>query len=173
MKILKYVIMPQGEHAGQNNDVRIGNKSFEDVEQFRYLEKTITNQNSIHKEIKSILKSGNACYYSAQNLFSSSLLYKNLKIKIYRTILLPVVLYGCETWSLTLREESRLRVFQKRVLRRIFGSKRDGVTDECRKLVHDEELNDLYCSPYFIRTIQSRRMRCAGHVARIWGRRAI
>ena len=106
------------------------------------LETTLTKQNSIREEIKSILKSGNACYYSAQNLFSSSLLYKNLKIKIYRTILLPVVLYGCETWSLTLREESRLRVFQKRVLRRIFGSKRDEVTGEWGKL-HKEELNDL------------------------------
>ena len=77
-----------------------------------------------------------------QNLLSSSSLSKNLKIKIYRTIILPVVLYGCETWSLTLREERRLRVFENRVLRRIFGPKRDGVTGEWRKL-HNEELNDL------------------------------
>ena len=74
------------------------------------------------------LKSGNACYHSVQNLLSSSLLSKNLKIKIYRTIILPVVLYGCETWSLTLREERRLRVFGNRGLRGIFGPKRDGVT---------------------------------------------
>ena len=67
-----------------------------------------------------MLKLGNACYHSVQNLLSSSLLSKNLKIKIYRTIILPVVFYGCETWSLTLREEHRLRVFEKRVLRRIF-----------------------------------------------------
>ena len=73
---------------------------------------------------------------------SSSSLSKNLKIKIYRTIILPVVLYGCETWSLTLREERRLRVFENRVLRRIFGPKRDGETGEWRKL-HNEELNDL------------------------------
>ena len=76
--------------------------------------------------------------------FSSSLLSKNLKITIYRTIILPVVLYGCETWSLILREERRLRVFKNRVLRRMFGSKRDEVTGEWRKL-HIEELNDLYC----------------------------
>ena len=75
----------------------------------------LTNQNSIQEEIKSRLKLGNACYYSVQNLLSSSLLSKKLKIKIYRTIILPVVLYVCETWSLTLREESRLRVFEKRV----------------------------------------------------------
>ena len=80
-----------------------------------------------------------------QNLLSSSLLSKNLKIEIYRTIILPVVLYGCETWSLTLRKEHRLRVFESRVLRRIFGPKRGGVTGEWRKL-HNEELNDLYCS---------------------------
>ena len=82
------------------------------------------------------------CYYSVQNILSSSLLSKNLKIKIYRTIILSVVLYGCETWSVTLREERRLRVFENRVLRRIFGPKRNGVTGEWRK-PHNEQLNDL------------------------------
>ena len=77
-----------------------------------------------------------------------------------------VVLYGCETWSLTLREEHRLRVFENRVLRRIFGPKREGVTGEWRKL-HNEELNDLYSSPKILRVIKSRRMRFAGHVARM------
>jgi len=85
-----------------------------------------------------------------QSLLSSSLLSKNLKIKIYRNIILPVVLYGCETWSLTLREERTLKVFENRVLRRIFGPKRDEVTKEWRKL-HNEELNDLYCSPDIVR----------------------
>jgi hypothetical protein len=99
---------------------------------------TLTNLNSIREEIKSGLKLGNACYYSVQNLLSSSLLSKNLKIKIYRTIILPVVLYGCETWSLTLREERRLRVFENRVLRRVFGPKREEVTGESRKLRNEE-----------------------------------
>ena len=103
---------------------------------------------------------------------SSSLLSKNLEIKIYRTITLPVVLYGCETWSLTLREERRLRVFENRVLRRVFGLKRDGVTGEWRKL-HNEELNDLYCSPNIVRVVKSRRMRWAGHVARMGERRGV
>ena len=93
-----------------------------------------------------------------QNLLSSSLLHKNFKINIYRTIILPVVLYGCETWSLTLREEHRLRVFENRVLRRIFGPKRDRLTGEWRKL-HNEELNDLYCSPNIVRVVIPRRMR--------------
>ena len=91
---------------------------------------TLTNRNSIQEEIKSRLKLGNACYYSVQNLLSSSLLYKKLKVKIYRTIILPAVLCGCETWSLTLREERRPRVFENRVLRRVFGPKRDEVTGE-------------------------------------------
>ena len=82
---------------------------------------------------------------------------KNLKIKIYRTIILPVVLYGCETWSPTLREEHRLGVFENRVLRRVFGPKRDGVKGEWRKL-HNEELNSLYSSLNTVRVIKSRRM---------------
>jgi hypothetical protein len=80
------------------------------------------------EEMKRRLKSGNACYHSVQNLLSSSLLSKNLKIKKKKNIILPVVLYGCETWALTMREESRLRVFENRVLRRVFGPKRDEVT---------------------------------------------
>ena len=93
-------------------------------------------------------------------------LSKNLKIKIYRTIILPVVLHGCETWSLTLREERKLRVFENMVLRRLFGLRRDDVTGEWRRL-HNEELNDLYCSPYIVQVIKSRRMRWAGDVARM------
>ena len=86
------------------NSVKIDNSSIERVEEFRYFGTMLTNQNSIQEEIKSRLKLGSACFYSVQNLLSSRLLSKNLKIKIYRTIIFPVVLYGCETWSLTLRE---------------------------------------------------------------------
>jgi len=100
-----------------------------------------------------------------QNLLSSRLLSKNLKIKIYRTVILHVVLYGYETWSLTLRKERKLRVFENMVLRRIFGPRRDEVTGKWRRL-HNEDLNDLYSSPNIVRVIKSRRMRWAGHVAR-------
>jgi len=100
------------------------------------------------------------------------LLSKNLKIKIYRAIILPVVLYGYETWSLKLREERRLRVFENRVLRRIFVPKSDEVTEEWKKL-HNEELNDLYYSPNIFRVIKSRRMRWAGHVARMGARSGV
>jgi len=81
-------------------------------------------------------------------------------------IILPVVLYGCETWSLTLREERKLRVFENMVLRRIFGTRRDEVTGEWRRL-HNEELNDLYSSANIVRVIKSRRIRWVGHVARM------
>jgi len=100
----------------------------------------LTNENSVQEEIKSKLKPGNACCNSVSNFLSSTLPSKNIEIKIYRNIILPFVLYECETWSLTLREERRLRVFENRVLRRISGPKRDKVSGECRKL-HYEKLN--------------------------------
>jgi len=137
---------------------------------FKYLGTTITDQNSIQEETKSGFRSGNACYPSVQNLLSSSLLSKNLKIKIYRTVILSVVLHGCETWSLTLSEERRLRVYENRVLRRICVPKRDEVTGEWRKL-HHEATNDLYSSSIFVRVIKSRRMRWEGDVARMRERR--
>jgi hypothetical protein len=109
----KYMVMSRERNAGRDDSVKNDNSSIEKVEEFRYLGTMLTDQNSIQKEIKKKLKLGNACYHSVQNLLSSRLLFKNLKIKLYRTIILPVVLYGCETWSLTLREERRLRVFEK------------------------------------------------------------
>ena len=93
------------------------------------------------------MKLENACYYSVQILLSSSLLSEKLKIKIYRTIILPVVLYGYETWSLTLREERKLRVFENRVLRRVFGPKRDEVTGNGENYIMK---SIVICTPYRI-----------------------
>jgi hypothetical protein len=126
----------------------------------------------MHEEIKSRLNSGNACYHSVQSLLSSRLLSRNLKVKIYNTIILPVVLYGCEIWPLTLREEHRLRMFENSVLRGIFGPKRDEVTGEWRKL-YSGELHNLYSSPDIIKQIISRRMRWAGLVARMGGEKSV
>jgi hypothetical protein len=95
------------------------------VSQSRYLGTTVTNQNVIQEEIMRILNLGNACYHSVQNILSFRLLSKNIKIRICKTIIFPAVLYGCETWSLTVREEHRLRAFENRVQKRIFGQKRN------------------------------------------------
>jgi len=112
------------------------------VKEFKCLGTTLTNQNSIQEEIKNRLKSGNVCYHSVQNLLFQ-LLSKNLNIKIYITIILPVVLYGREIWLLTLREEHKLRVSDNRVLKRIFGPKRGKVTGGWSK-IHNVERNDLF-----------------------------
>jgi hypothetical protein len=100
----------------------------------------------VQEEIKRGLNSGNACYHSIQNLLSSRLLLKNVKVRVYMTLILLVVPYGCEIWSVTLREEHKLRVFENRVLRRTFGPKRDRVMGGWRKL-HNQELHDLYSLP--------------------------
>ncbi|KAJ4431620.1 hypothetical protein ANN_20219 [Periplaneta americana] len=162
----KYMIMSRDENIVRNGNIKIGNLSFEEVEKFKYLGVTVTNINDTREEIKHRINMGNACYYSVGKLLSSSLHSKNLKVRIYKTVILPVVLYGCETWTLTLKEEHRLRVFENKVLRKIFGAKRDEVTGEWRKL-HNTELHALYSLPDIIRNIKSRRLRWAGHVARM------
>jgi hypothetical protein len=160
------MLLSHHQNAEQNHTIKIGDRSFENVAQFRYFGTTVTNQNLILEETKRKLNWGNACYHSIQNLLSSRLLFKNLKIRIYKTIILPVVLYGCETWSLTLREEHRLSVSENRMLRKIFGLKRDEVIGGWRK-VHNEQLHNLYSLRSIIRTIKSRSMRWAGHVGRM------
>ena len=173
------MVMSRDQNERQNHNTQINKKSFARVQQLKNLETNLTNRNSIHEEIKSRLKSRNACYHSVQNILSSTLLPKNIKIKThrkiwhsedrtswyiliillafiirtYRTIILPVVLYGCEAWLLTLREECRLRVFENRVLRSIFVPKKDEVTGEWRKLCN-EEINDLHPSPNIIWVIK-------------------
>jgi hypothetical protein len=103
--------------AGQTHRIKIANRSFVGVAKFKYLGTALRGQNCVQGQIKSRLNSGNACYHSVQSLLSYRLLSRNVKVKIYKTIILPVVLYGCETWSPTLREEHKRRVFENRVLR--------------------------------------------------------
>ncbi|KAJ4435647.1 hypothetical protein ANN_18263 [Periplaneta americana] len=157
----KYMIMSRDQNIVRNGNIKIGNLSFEEVEKFKYLGAIVTNINDTREEIKHRINMANACYNSVEKLLSSSLLSKNLKVRIYKTVILPVVLYGCETWTLTLRKEQRLRMFENKVLRKIFGAKRDEVTGEWRKL-HNTELHALYSSPDIIRNIKSRRLRRAG-----------
>jgi hypothetical protein len=136
------------------------NRSFENVAQFKYLAMAARNQNLICVEITSRTFFGDACCHSVRNHWSIHLLFKNIRIKIYKTMILPVVLYGCETWSLILREEHRLMVLENRVPRRIFGPKRDEIIGSWRKL-HNKKLHYLCSSPNINRVIKSK----AGHVA--------
>jgi hypothetical protein len=160
----RYMNMSRHSNSGQNQNISIANESFEKVAKFKYLGMTLTNQNDIREEIKSRLNSGNACYYSVQNLLSSHLISKNLNIKIYRTVILPVVLYGCKIWSLILREEHRMRVFENSVLW-IFGPKRE--EDWLWRKLHNDELYRLFSLPNIVRVIKSRMMMWAGHVERM------
>jgi hypothetical protein len=123
----RYILLSRHQNAGQNHNIKISNSSFKNVAHFKYLGTTVTNQNLIQEKIKWRLNSSNTCYDSVQNIVSSRLLSKKVKIRMYRTIIFPAVLYGCETWSVTLREEYRLKGFEHRVLRKIFGPKRNEV----------------------------------------------
>jgi hypothetical protein len=158
-------------NSGQNQNIRIANGSSENVATFKYLGTTLPNQNDIHDEIKSRLNSRNACYYSVQNILSSRLILKNLKLKIYKTVIMPVVLYGCEIWSLTLGEEQRLRVFENRVLRKIFGPKRE--EDGSWRKLHNDELHSQCSSTNIVGVIKSRRMRWVGHAAHMGEGRSV
>ena len=155
--------MSRDQDAGRIHSMKKDNSPIENVEEFKYLGTTLTNQTSIQEEIKFRLKLGNACYYSLQNLLSSSSLSKTRNTKIYRTIILHVALYGCETWSLTLREGRWLPVYENMVLRIVFGSKRGEVRGEWRKL-YNEELRNLHTLPNIVRVVKSRRILWAGYV---------
>jgi hypothetical protein len=139
------MLLSRRHNAGQNNAIRIANRSLQNVAQLKYLRTVVTNQNLIQEEVKWRLNWSNACYHLVKKFLSSRLLSKNIKIWIYKTIILPEVLHGCETWSLTLREKHRLRVFGNMVLRRTFESKRNEETEGWRKL-NNEELHNLYSS---------------------------
>jgi hypothetical protein len=137
----KYMIMSHHLNSGQNQNIRIANELSDKCGRIQILGDDTNKSEYIHDEIRSRLNSGNVCYHSVQNLLSSHLISKNLKIRIYKTVILLVVLYGCETWSLTLREGHRLRVFENSVFRRIFGPKRE--EDRSWRKLHNE-LHSLY-----------------------------
>ena len=142
----KYMLMSCEETAGQNNIKKMGNKSTERVGELKYLGTAPTNQNCNREGIKCRLNSGHVCYCSVQNRLSASLLSKNIKIEIYRTIISTVVLYGYETLSFTLKEKHRPRMLKKRkgVLRKMFGPKRDTIIGDWSKL-NSEEVHNILC----------------------------
>jgi hypothetical protein len=148
----------------------IDNKSFDSLEHFKYLRPTISNQNSIQEGIRSSFNSGNGCYFWAENLLCSSSLIKN-KIRLFKTISFLAVMNGCETWSLTLREERRMKLFANRILREsldLRGARKQASGEE-----YSAEFNDLSSSPNIIRVITSKIIRWVGHVALVRERRGL
>jgi hypothetical protein len=141
----KYMIVSHHPNSEQNQNIRIANESFENVEKCKYLGTILKNLNNIHDKIKSRLNSGNACYHSVHNLSSSCLISKNLKIKRYKT----VVVYGYRTWSLTLKEEYRLRVFEKQSVAEDMWTKKGGRQIVEKKLHNDELYSSLFFTEYF------------------------
>jgi hypothetical protein len=150
--------MFRDQNAGPSHNIKFGSNSFERVEQFKHLRKNLKNQNSIEVEIKGRFKSGMLANIRCR-IFCPPACYPN--IKIYRIIILPFVLFGCVTWLLTLRDKRRMRVFQNRILRRIFGPKRDEATGDRRKL-HNEYRHDMYFSENIIWMIKLKIMSSAG-----------
>ncbi|PSN30365.1 hypothetical protein C0J52_25956 [Blattella germanica] len=144
----KYMVTRRNASCNANGQLMTNEGNFEEVAEFKYLGALITNSNEIQKQIKHRLNSGNACYYASQRLLSSQLLSKNIKLKIYKTVILPVILYGCETWTLTLREKKRLRLIENK-------------------------LKDIYGKPDIIRKIKSHRLRWAGDVAQMGDERVV
>ena len=144
----KYTVMSNRQIAGQYQDIKRGDKSFESVQQSTYLRATLKHQNFIREEITSRLNSGNACPRSVQNILSSSLLYKN--IQMHGTVILPVILCGGSSCSLTPREDQRLRVYENRVLRKIFGPKRVNVPGEWRSGEDYIKRSFMICIPHQI-----------------------
>ena len=160
------MVISRDKNPEQNSDIKIGNKSFRTVKQFKIFGNNPSESN-FHSRINHEQIQVKECLlHTVQYLLSSSLLPKNVEINVYRTAVLPVVLYGCKTWSLTLREDRKLWVFENRVLRRIFGPRRDEVTGEWSR-IHKEELCALYFSPNIFPVSKSRRLRLAKHLARI------
>jgi hypothetical protein len=149
----KYMLMSRSQKIRQKYSIKRGNRSFEEVAEFKYLGTALTDQNHMDKEIKSRQNSGNNSYHSVQSLLTSLLMSRNLKVIICKTILLSVVLYGCEIWSVILREGRSFTGFEKSVLKRIFGPHRDEVTGEWRKL-HNGEHHNLHSSSDVIRQIK-------------------
>jgi len=162
----KYMVTDRIQNIHNSGNLVIRDKMFERVSNFKYLGSILNQTNEIREELKKRINLGNACFYSVNKLLGSRVLSKRLKIRVYKTIILPVVLYGSEAWSLTLQDEKKFRVFENKILRKIFGAKRDEETGEWRTL-HNEELHRLYNSPDIINVIKSRRLRWAGHVARM------
>ncbi|KAL4096954.1 hypothetical protein QTP88_021820 [Uroleucon formosanum] len=165
----EYILVNRREvNYRQGEIMEVDNHSFKRVSHFNYLGSILTNDNNIKVEIDTRLKKGNNCYYGLGKILSAKAVSKNLKVQIYTTLIRPVVLYGSETWPLRKAEQMMLEVFERKILRRIFGPCKDDQTGEWRKR-HDQELQNLFQRPDITKEISVRRLRWAGHAWRKQG----
>ncbi|KAL4088534.1 hypothetical protein QTP88_023628 [Uroleucon formosanum] len=165
----EYILVNRREvNYRQGEIMEVDNHSFKRVSHFNYLGSILTNDNNIKVEIDTRLKKGNNCYYGLGKVLSAKAVSKNLKVQIYTTLIRPVVLYGSETWPLRKAEQMRLEVFERKILRRIFGPCKDDQTGEWRKR-HNQELQNLFQRPDITKEISVRRLRWAGHAWRKQG----
>ncbi|XP_055375384.1 uncharacterized protein LOC129608086 [Condylostylus longicornis] len=161
----KYLRMSRDERRRAPQNITIGEYNFEGVTHFRYLGATIFNDNSMHACINENIQNGNRSYYANKKLFQSRLLSRNLKTILYKTTIRPIVTYGCEAWSLTQGDENNLKIFERKILRKIFGPKR--LEDGAYLLRTNEELNQSIHGENIVKHIKSQRLRWAGHLARM------
>jgi len=157
----KYITVDKSDQSREEGDLLTGNMKFEKVDEFKYLGTILTSDNNNKTEINRRLHAGNGCYYATNTLLKSRLLSRNTKVRIYKTIIKPVFTYGCETWVLTKGEENKFKVFENKVIRKIYGPKKDEETGGLRKL-HNDELHALYGSPNINRELKARKIRWAG-----------
>ena len=167
-KKTKYMVSSK-LRKGRPDPLKIGEKLFERVTDFRYLGSTITEKNDTSYEIKARIAAGNKSYFSSLQMLRSSLLNKESKIKIYKAIIKPVVTYGAETWSLTNNDERLLLIWERKILRKIFGPINDNGAWRIRT---NKELQNMYKAPDIIADIKSKRIRWIGHVQRMDSTRA-
>ncbi|KAL4084268.1 hypothetical protein QTP88_028093 [Uroleucon formosanum] len=164
----EYILVNSEVNYRQGEIMEVDNHSFKRVSHFNYLGSILTNDNNIKVEIDTRLKKGNNCYYGLGKVLSAKAVSKNLKVQIYTTLIRPVVLYGSETWPLRKAEQMRLEVFERKILRRVFGPCKDDQTGEWRKR-HNQELQNLFQRPDITKEISVRRLRWAGHAWRKQG----
>jgi hypothetical protein len=164
-KIEYTVVSRRNGNLVQEEFIEVEEYKFRRVDQFKYLGSIITQDNDVKTEISMRLQSGYKCFFGLSKIFRSKANSKNLKVRMYLTLLRPIVLYGAETWPLRKTEERRMPVFERKILRKIYGAYFDVLTNEWRKL-HNDELQSLFQRPDVLKEIKKRWLVWAGHVWR-------
>jgi hypothetical protein len=155
---------------GDRSDLRVDGMVFEEVTNFKYLGSLITKKNEIGEEIKMIIAAGNRCYYGLQHLFRSRTVRGIVKSKLHQTVLKPTVMFGCEAWSMTEKDKTRLNIWERKILRKVYGP----VTEQgVWRIRRNEELRELIKAPELVADINRKQLKWLGHVTRMDQRRVV